>query len=121
MLSLEWFFKQAKVQKYSYIAQRINADFLCDEENPLIESKEEQELAADIEQDLNEVGYFLKNQDYIVTCPMVSFVSCQSVSNPWDPARHQVLRPTTKKSLSRDIKKFILITVQSSKTHRYEI
>ena len=43
------------MQKYSSLAQKINANFLCDEENPLIESKEEQELAADIDQDLNAV------------------------------------------------------------------
>jgi len=47
---------EAKVQKYSYIAQRINADFLCDEENPLMESKEENELATDIERDLCELS-----------------------------------------------------------------
>eukprot|EP01041_Mallomonas_annulata_P004096 gene4096-8144_t len=47
---------EAKVQKYSSLAQRINADFLCDEENPLMESKEEQELASDIDHDLNELS-----------------------------------------------------------------
>ena len=47
--------RQTKVQKYSSLAQKINANFLCDEENPLIESKEEQELATDIDQDLNAV------------------------------------------------------------------
>jgi len=38
------------------LAQKINANFLCDEENPLIESKEEQELAVEIDQDLNAVN-----------------------------------------------------------------
>lgn len=47
---------EAKVQKYSSIAQKINADFLCDEENPLIESKEEQELAVDIDHDLTDLA-----------------------------------------------------------------
>lgn len=50
---------EAKVQKYSTLAQRINADFLCDEENPLLESKEEQELASDIEEDLNELSFII--------------------------------------------------------------
>ena len=76
-----------KVQKYSSLAQKINADFLCDEgnfsmhllnlisvfeltvqieeitsnsanqtENPLMESKEEQELAVGIDEELNEVN-----------------------------------------------------------------
>ena len=47
--------RQLKVQKYSALAQKINADFSCDEESPLVESKEEQELAVEIEQDLHEV------------------------------------------------------------------
>lgn len=46
---------ETKVQRYSNVAQKINADFLCDEENPLMESKEEQELAVDIERDLQEL------------------------------------------------------------------
>ena len=45
---------QNKVQAYSVVAQKINADFLCDEENPLVENREEQELSSDIERDLNE-------------------------------------------------------------------
>ena len=46
---------QSKVQKYASLAQKINADFLCDEENPLLENREEQELGNDIERDLHEV------------------------------------------------------------------
>jgi hypothetical protein len=47
---------QTRIQKYSYLAQKINADLCCDEESPLIESKEEQELAVEIEHDLKEVS-----------------------------------------------------------------
>mmetsp|Transcript_13394 Transcript_13394/g.18349 ORF Transcript_13394/g.18349 Transcript_13394/m.18349 type:complete len:202 (-) Transcript_13394:311-916(-) len=43
---------EKKVHTYSTIAQRINADFLCDEENPLIENHDEQVLASEIERDL---------------------------------------------------------------------
>ncbi len=46
------------VSKFSSISQKINADLLCDEENPLIDghSSEEQELRNDIEKDLNELA-----------------------------------------------------------------
>ena len=30
-----------KIQRYSVLAQKINADLLCDEENPLVESNDE--------------------------------------------------------------------------------
>jgi len=56
---------ETKVQKYSSLAQKINADFLCDEENPLIESKEEQELAIDIDQELSEMAECI---DQMRTC-----------------------------------------------------
>lgn len=46
---------ERKVQSYSAIAQKINANFLCDEENPLIESNDEQSLASEIERDLSEL------------------------------------------------------------------
>ena len=52
---------EAKIQKYSSLAQKINADFLCDEENPLIESSDEQELSLDIERDLNELAECITN------------------------------------------------------------
>lgn len=45
-----------RVQSYSSIAQKINADLMCDEENPLIGGGEEQRLAADIENDLAELS-----------------------------------------------------------------
>lgn len=67
---------ETKVQKYSSLAQRINADFLCDEENPLLESKEEQELGSDIESDLNELAECIN-----------SMRECNS-STP-NPAHHQ--------------------------------
>jgi hypothetical protein len=61
---------QTKIQRYASLAQKINADFLCDEglaplclgvlilhlENPLLENREEQELGSDIERDLSEVS-----------------------------------------------------------------
>jgi Golgi SNAP receptor complex protein 1 len=47
---------EINVQKYSALAQKINADFLCDEENPLMDSKEEQSLATEIEKDLNDLA-----------------------------------------------------------------
>ncbi len=65
---------QTKVQKYTSLAQKINANFLCDEENPLIESKEEQELAVEIEQDLNAMAECI-NQ-------MRTTSSNSSMSNP---------------------------------------
>ena len=33
---------ETKIQRYSVLAQKINADLLCDEENPLMESGDEQ-------------------------------------------------------------------------------
>lgn len=47
---------ETKIQRYASLAQKINADFLCDEENPLLENKEEQELGTDIERDLSELS-----------------------------------------------------------------
>eukprot|EP00602_Paraphysomonas_sp_CaronLab_P000515 CAMPEP_0185019638 /NCGR_PEP_ID=MMETSP1103-20130426/2256_1 /TAXON_ID=36769 /ORGANISM="Paraphysomonas bandaiensis, Strain Caron Lab Isolate" /LENGTH=223 /DNA_ID=CAMNT_0027550065 /DNA_START=38 /DNA_END=706 /DNA_ORIENTATION=- len=47
---------ETKIQRYASLAQKISADFLCDEENPLLENKEEQELSSDIENDLNELS-----------------------------------------------------------------
>lgn len=65
MLRVTYRFIQSRVQKYSSLAQRINADLCCDEESPLIESKEEQELAAEIEHDLKEVRE-INNEDLIL-------------------------------------------------------
>lgn len=52
---------EASVQRYSMLAQKINADFLCDEENPLITDShaEEQALAVQIERDLVELNQFI--------------------------------------------------------------
>ena len=47
---------EVKIQKYSSIAQQINADILCDEERPLVEGHEEQDLASEIERDLTELS-----------------------------------------------------------------
>ena len=45
------------MQTYSTLAQKINADFLCDEENPLLEHHdEESNLSSDVEKDLTEVN-----------------------------------------------------------------
>lgn len=52
---------EAKIQKYSSLAQKINADFLCDEENPLLESSDEKELSSDIERDLNDLADCITN------------------------------------------------------------
>lgn len=46
---------ETKVQRYSSLAQKINADFLCDEENPLVEGEEERSLSSEIERDLHEL------------------------------------------------------------------
>jgi len=46
---------EKKIQAYSSLSQRINANFLCDEENPLMEGDEEQSLSTDIERDLSEL------------------------------------------------------------------
>jgi len=47
-----------RVQSYSSLAQRINADLTCDEENPLMsgESGEEHALSSEIENDLAELS-----------------------------------------------------------------
>lgn len=52
---------EKKVQNYSTIAQKINANFLCDEENPLIESDDEQLLGSEIERDLSELYDCIQN------------------------------------------------------------
>ena len=38
------------------MAQKINADFLCDEENPLLENQEERSLSMDLDKDLLELS-----------------------------------------------------------------
>lgn len=68
---------ETKIQKYSSLAQKINADFLCDEENPLVESNDEQELSSDIERDLNELS----------DC-ITSMRNCSSSASS-TPANHQ--------------------------------
>jgi len=50
---------ESKVQRFSQLAQRINADF--DEEAPLVESKEEASLSSEIERDLNELSDCINN------------------------------------------------------------
>lgn len=52
---------EKKVQSYSTVAQKINANFLCDEENPLIENDDEQQLASEIERDLAELYDCIQN------------------------------------------------------------
>ena len=69
---------ESKIQSYSSLAQKINADFLCDEENPLIESSDEQELATDIERDLNDLADCITNMR-----------NCSSGSSSTTPANHQ--------------------------------
>ena len=68
---------ESKIQSYSSLAQKINADFLCDEENPLIESSDEQELASDIERDLNDLADCITNMR-----------NCSSATST-TPANHQ--------------------------------
>lgn len=86
---------QNKVQNYSAIAQRINANFIHDEgsyfqcasdglvtyifqiENPLIENNEEQVLASEIEHDLGEVVILLSKHCVHAFTPL-SF-SCTTV------------------------------------------
>ncbi len=65
---------EATVQKYSSIAQKLSADYLCDEENAgLLESKEEQEIGSIIETDLKKVlfrdlfCFFLNNYIMVAT------------------------------------------------------
>jgi hypothetical protein len=38
------------------MAQKISADFLCDEENPLMENHEERDLSLDVDKDLTELS-----------------------------------------------------------------
>jgi hypothetical protein len=52
---------EQRVQAYSSLAQRINADLICDEENPLIGGGEERALATDIENDLAELLECINN------------------------------------------------------------
>eukprot|EP01031_Cornospumella_fuschlensis_P030315 gene30315-36629_t len=46
---------EKKVQSYSSLAQQINANFMSDEENPLIESHDEHTLSSEIEHDLSDL------------------------------------------------------------------
>ena len=67
---------ESEIQRYSSIAQKINADFLCDDENPLLDSKEEQELSVLIARNLDEMAdciqkmklcpHTLQNQDALI-------------------------------------------------------
>ena len=52
---------EKKIQSYSTCAQKINADFLCDEENPLMENNEEQVLSVEIERELAELNDCIQN------------------------------------------------------------
>lgn len=53
---------ETKVQRYSSLAQRINADFLCDEEGGhALENREEQDLAVEIDRDLQELTECINN------------------------------------------------------------
>jgi len=47
---------ETRVQRYSSLAQKINASLMCDEENPLTGGSEEQTLATEIERDLHELS-----------------------------------------------------------------
>jgi Golgi SNAP receptor complex protein 1 len=47
---------ETRVQRYSSLAQKINASLMCDEENPLTGGSEEQSLASEIERDLHELS-----------------------------------------------------------------
>lgn len=47
---------ESKIQRYSLVAQKINAEFLSDEENPLMGSIEERELSSEIERDLRDLA-----------------------------------------------------------------
>ena len=47
---------ETKIQKYSSAAQKIDAEFLCDEENPLMKNSEERELSSEIERDLSDLA-----------------------------------------------------------------
>ena len=52
---------ETKIQKYSSAAQKIDAEFLCDEENPLIKNSEERELSSEIERDLGDLADCITN------------------------------------------------------------
>ena len=41
---------EGNVSRFGTISQKVNADFLCDEENPLVD-REEQDLTSDVERD----------------------------------------------------------------------
>ena len=47
---------ESKIQRYSLVAQKINAEFLSDEENSLMGSNEERELSSEIERDLRDLA-----------------------------------------------------------------
>jgi len=56
-----------RVHKYSVLAQRINADLLCgDEESPLLESREEHELSSEIERDLQQLSECISRMKDVV-------------------------------------------------------
>ena len=54
-----------KIQRYSALAQKINADLLCDEENPLIESNDEK---------VTNHAIYMSHRYYVVKClPFIHF------------------------------------------------
>jgi len=67
---------ESKIQKYSSVAQKINAEFLCDEENPLMASNEERELSSEIERDLHDLSECITNMR---NCSLGSSASHQEV------------------------------------------
>jgi hypothetical protein len=73
---------EASVQKYASLAQKINADFLCDEENPLLggSHSEEQALAVQIERDLVELNSCIEKMRSCVTSGIQSPSSNQQES-----------------------------------------
>ncbi len=50
---------QSSIQKYVSITQKLSNDYYRDEENGLLESKEEQELSSMIENDLKKVSFLV--------------------------------------------------------------
>lgn len=67
--------EQTRIDEYSALAQKLNADFLCDEENPLIENREDESLAKSIEIDLNEVCCILWIYGMIIFVQLASCIS----------------------------------------------
>ena len=92
---------EAAVQRYASIAQKINADFLCDEENPLLLSTEEQSLASQIEHDLVDFHEAIVSMREAINNPLSPSLSSSSSSYS-----HKMQSPASTHQQEMTVKRF---------------